>query len=160
MGYGGALAEVPIKRQAVRETARVAIVRAEEQDGHLAMMLVVYDETALSAQIVLSAELLPAEGAFGGLLAIHVPLVPTFPEGPEVSVTAIELVLGPKHLQYSERLRGRLLHYEPAGITLPGRCPRGGFPFSIDLTFLGGAHAQGTTAVPCPRARAAPPRQA
>lgn len=152
MGRGRAIAEVPIKGQAIRETARIAIVRAAERDGHLALMLVAYEEPALSAQIVLSATLLPADGPYGGLLAIHVPLVTTFPEGPDVSVTEIKLVLGPKHLRYRERVHGRLVHYEPGGIKLPGKCGRAGFRFAVKLSFLDGSKASGRTAVGCPRA--------
>jgi hypothetical protein len=153
MGYGRAVAEVPIKGEAIRETARIAIVRAAEQNGHLALLLVVYDEPALSAQIVLSTELLPAGGPFGGLLAINVPLVPTFPEGPDVSVSEIKLVLGPRHLKYRERVGGRVVHYEPAGIELPGRCTRGGFRFAVKLRFLDGSQAVAGTSVACPRPR-------
>lgn len=151
MGYGRAIAEVPIKDEAISETARVAIVRAAERDGHLALMLVVYEEPALSAQIVLSAELLPAASPFGGLLAIDVPLISTFPEGPNVSVTKIELVLGPRHLRYRERVRGKLVHYEPSGIKLPERCTRGGYRFAVRLHFLDGSEAAAGTSVPCPR---------
>ncbi|MHB1538880.1 MAG: hypothetical protein ACYCUM_04495 [Solirubrobacteraceae bacterium] len=151
MGRGSAIAQVPIDGGAVSETARLAIVRAAERDGHLALMLVAYDEPALSAQIVLPAELLPADGPFGGRLAIDVPLVPTFPEGPDISVSQIKLVLGPAHLRYRERVHGRVVHYEPAGIKLPGRCTHGGYRFAVQLSFLGGEEASATSAVPCPR---------
>ena len=151
MGYGSAIAQVPIKGEVISETARLAIVRAAQHDGHLALMLVAYDEPALSAQIVLGAELLPAERPFGGQLAISVPLVTTFPEGPDMSVTEVELALGPRHLRYSERAHGRVVHYEPAGIRLPSRCTRGGYRFAVQLSFAGGEQASAKTSVPCPR---------
>jgi hypothetical protein len=153
MGYGRVVAEVPIKGEAIRETARVAIVRAAERDGHVALMLVIYDEPALSAQIVLNAELLPAGGLFGGLLAIEVPLVSTFPEGPDVSVSEIQLVLGPRHLRYRERVGGKVVHYEPAGIELPGKCSTGGFRFAVQLRFLEGSQVSAGTSVACPQHR-------
>jgi hypothetical protein len=151
MGYGHAIAEVPIKGEAVRETARIAIVRAKEQDGHLALMVVAYDEPAISEQIVLPGVLLPADGPYGGLLSLQVPLVSTFPEGPDVSVTEIKLVLGPRGLRYRERVHGRVVHYEPGGIKLPGRCGHGGYRFAVELGFLGGEEASGRTGVPCAR---------
>lgn len=150
MGRGYAIAELPIKHEAFREVAKIAILRTAEQEGHPALLLYIYGETAVSAQILLPAQLLPAEGPFGGLLAIHVPLVPSLPETPDVSVGEIQLVLGPKDLTYYERVHDKLIAYKPAGVGLPKRCPRGGFRFAIELGFLGGAHASAATAVPCP----------
>jgi hypothetical protein len=50
-----------------------------------------------------------------------------------VSISEIQLGLGPESLTYSEMLAGKLVHYIPEGITLPKRCPRGGFPFAVTL---------------------------
>jgi hypothetical protein len=151
MGHGYAIAEFPIRHEAFREAAKIAIVRTVEQDGHFALLLYVYGETAVSAQVILTGELLPADGPFGGQLDIQVPLVQSLPETPDVSVGEIGLVLGPKDLTYYERVHGKILPYTPAGIALPKHCPRGGFRFAIELGFLGGAHAASATAVPCPR---------
>jgi hypothetical protein len=151
MGRGHAVAEFPIRHEAFREAAKIAILRTVEQDGHFALLLYVYGETAVSAQIVLPAQLLPADGPFGGLLAVQVPLVASLPETPDVSVGEIQLVLGPKDLTYYERVHRRLIAYKPAGIALPKRCPRGGFRFAVALGFLGGARADAAAAVPCPR---------
>jgi len=150
MGYGSALAELPIKREVVRETAQIAVVRAAEQGGHPTLLLYVYGETGLNAQVVLVAQLLPAATPFGGLLDIKMPLVPTFPEGPDVTMSEFNLVLGPKDLTYYERVRHKFIAYKPAGIPLPGHCPRGGFAFAVELTFLDGSHAGDATTVPCP----------
>ncbi len=150
MGHGYAVAEFSIKHKPLREAAQIAIVRTVEQDGHFALLLYIYGETAVSAQIVLPAVLLPADGPFGGLLSIQVPLVPSLPESPDVSVGEIRLVLGPPDLTYYERAQHKLIAYKPGGIGLPKRCPRGGFRFAIELGFLGGAHAGASTAVPCP----------
>jgi hypothetical protein len=151
MGEGRAVAEFPVKGEVFRETAQIAIVRTDEQHaGHLAMLLYVYNETAVNAELILPSELFPGARPFGGRLEIQVPLVATLPEAPDLAVSEIQLVLGPKDLVYSERAHGKEIRYKPAGIKLPGRCPRGGFPFAIELGFLGGSHAGGRTAVPCP----------
>lgn len=151
MGYGSALAELPIKGEAFRETARIAILRTYERHGHPTMLLVAYDEPAVYEQIVLPSELLPASKPFGGRLTIHVPLVSGLPEAPDVSVTQIKLVLGPKSLVYTERVHGKTIRYRPEGIPFPGHCPRSGLPFSIGLRFLDGSEASARTAVRCPR---------
>lgn len=150
MGHGHATAEMEIEGEVARETARIAILRAPERDGHVAMTLVVYHEPALSMQIPLPTVLLPAESPFGGSLAIAAPLLTTVPEGPYLSVTEIDLVLGPKHLIYTERRHGRTIRYRPRGIPLPERCPHGGFPFTLRMSFLDGSHATARTRVRCP----------
>ncbi len=151
MGEGRAIAEFPVKHEVFREAAQIAIVRTAERAGHLAMLLYVYGETAVNAQILLAGQLLPASAPFGGGLDIQVPLVQSLPEAPDVTVGEIELLLGPKNLTYYEHVHDKLVTYKPAGISLPGHCPRGGFPFAIEIGFLGGEHATGATAVPCPR---------
>lgn len=153
MGRGYAVAELPIKHAVFREAAKIAIVRSAEQEGHFALLLYVYGETAVETQIVLPAQLLPAGGPFGGLLAIQVPLVPSLPETPDVSVGEIALQIGSRDLTYYERVHHKLIAYRPAGIELPKRCPRGGFRFAVRLGFLGGQSASSATAVPCPRRR-------
>lgn len=150
MGEGRTIAEFPVKHEVVRESAQIAIVRTTEREGHLAMLFYVYNETAVSSRIILPSELLPASRPFGGLLEIQVPLVQTLPEAPDLAVAEIELALGAKGLTYYERIHGKVVAYKPAGIELPKHCPRGGFPFAVELGFLGGSHARNTTTVACP----------
>ena len=150
MGEGQAIAEFLIAHRVVRELAQITAVRTTEQEGHLTMLMYVYDETAVSAQLILTGRLLPAGGPFAGLLDIQVPLLKSLPGTPDVSVAEIQLGLGPETLTYSETIAGKLVHYIPEGIALPKRCPPGGFPFAVTLGFANGAHAQAGTAVPCP----------
>ena len=150
MGEGQAIAEFLIAHHIVREVAQITAVRTTEQEGHLTMLMYIYDETAVSAQLILTGRLLPAAGPFAGLLDIHVPLVQSLPGTPDVSVAEIQLGLGPESLTYSEALGGKIIHYIPEGIDLPKRCPRGGFPFAVTLGFANGTHASATRKVPCP----------
>jgi hypothetical protein len=150
MGEGQAIAEFLIAHHIVREVAAMTAVRTTEQDGHLTMLLYLYDETAVSAELILTSELLPASGPFAGLVSIHIPLVQSLPETPDVSVSEIQLALGPESLTYSENVGGKLIHYIPEGIDLPRHCPRGGFPFAVTLGFADGSHASATRKVSCP----------
>jgi hypothetical protein len=150
MGEGQAIAEFLIAHHVVREVAALTAVRTTEQEGHLTMLLYLYDETAVSAQLILTSQLLPAGGPFAGLVDIQIPLVHSLPETPDVSVSEIQLGLGPETLTYSEEVAGKTIHYIPQGIDLPKRCPRGGFPFAVTLGFADGSHASATRKVPCP----------
>jgi hypothetical protein len=150
MGYGEALAEIPIGGTIVREPARVEIVRGPTKEGHLALLFYADGESPTIAQIVLPGLLLPATPPFGGSIGIDVPLVPGFPEGPNVSVVSLKSMLGPRDLTYYERVRGRTIAYKPRGIVLPRICPRGGFRFMATFSFLDGSSTNAATAVPCP----------
>jgi len=154
MGFGTALADVPIGPEGVRESASVTVLRAPDQEGHLALFFYTESISPVLAQLVFPGLLLPARAPFGGLLNVNVPLVPAVPTGPDVSVIQLEATLGPEHLTYTEAVHGKILFYQPKGILLPDRCPRGGFPFAATLAFLGGSHASAHTAVPCPRSNA------
>jgi hypothetical protein len=151
MGAGEAVAELPIHHEPFREDARVAIFRGPEVDEHLVMLFYVYEETAVDAEIILSSQLLPESRPFGGRLAIEMPLVQTLPGAPDLAVSELSFVLGPPELTYYERVHDKVVPYTPDGIRLPEHCPRGGYPFAIELGFLGGAHAATSTAVPCPQ---------
>ncbi len=150
MGEGSALAEVPIGPHVYREHATVTILRAPEENGHLALLLFASGLTPVYAQIPFTGLLLPAAVPYGGSVDIAVPLVPSLPGGPDVSVVQLKATLGPLGLTYYERIRGRLVAYKPRGILLPRKCPREGFAFSANFTFLDGSRTSANANVPCP----------
>jgi hypothetical protein len=150
MGYGTALAEIPIGPEVVRELANVTLIRGPTEHGHLALLFYVDGETPVSAQLVLPGLLLPAAAPFGGHININVPLIPSVPEAPDVAVTELRTTLGPEHVTYHERVHGHWTSYHPKGILLPNSCPDGGFPFAAELHFQDGSHTRAHTTVPCP----------
>ncbi len=150
MGYGTALAEIPIGPEIAHETAHLTLLRTRTQNGHLALLFYAEGAAPISTQILLPGLLLPAPAPFGGRININVPLVPSLPGAPDVAVVKLRSTIGPKHLTYYEHLHGRWVSYHPKGILLPDNCPHGGFPFSAILTFLDGSHTSAYTTVPCP----------
>jgi hypothetical protein len=153
MGYGNALAEIPVGPEIIHETADITIVRAPVQDGHIAMLIYASGQTPVDAQIVFPAQLIPAPAPFGGALHLDVPLVPSLPGAPDVAVVRVRSTLGPLGITYYEHVHGRSVAYHPKGILLPNKCPHGGFPFAATFAFLDGTHVSASTAVPCPRRR-------
>ncbi len=150
MGYGTALAEIPIGPEIVRETANVTIVRTTEHDGHLALLICAEGETPVNAQIVFPGLVFPATEPFGGRLKMSVPLVASLPGGPNVAIVHFHATIGPLHLRYREHVHDRTIEYEPKGIPLPEHCPRGGFRFSSSFAFQNGSHSRASTVIPCP----------
>ncbi len=150
MGEGNATAEIPIGPETIQETAKVAILRAPEQEGHLALLLYATGETPVFAQIAFPGLLLSSPPPYGASIHINVPLVPSLPDGPDVAVVRIHATLGPLGLTYYEHVHGKRVAYKPKGILLPHKCPRSGFAFSATFAFLNASHTTSNTSVPCP----------
>lgn len=154
MGFGSATAEIMVEGAIVAETAEVTIVRGPTREGHLALLFYVNGSEPVRAQVVFPGALIPADLPFGGALSLGIPLVPSWPEGPDLAVVSLRSTLGPEHLTYFERVKGKTIAYNPKGILLPKVCPRGGFRFVGTFAFLDGSRATASTTVPCPRAGA------
>jgi hypothetical protein len=153
VGHGTALVEVPFGDEVVEETAIVAVVRAPEQDGQAMLLLYAEGVTPVNGAVIFSGVLAPASSPFGGDIKMAIPLVPSLPGGPDVAVVRGQSTIGPAHLTYYENAHGKRVAYTPKGIVLPGRCPRGGFPFAATFGFLDGSRATAETRVPCPQPR-------
>jgi hypothetical protein len=153
MGEGSAVAEIPIGPEILRETGRVTVLRAPEQDDHQQLLFYAVGEDPVSAQITFTGALLPAPPPYGAQIHIDVPLVPSLPAGPNVSVVRIHATIGPRGLTYYRHVRGKKIAYKPRGILLPDQCPQGGFPFDATFGFLDSSITNVRTSVPCPTRR-------
>jgi hypothetical protein len=150
MGHGSALGEIPFGPSIIHEGATVTIARAEDQNGHIALLFDAQGISPVQANIVFPGLLLPARQPYGGDIRIAVPLVPSLPEAPDVAVVALHAMLGPQGLTYYEQVDGVTVPYTPKGILLPERCPAAGFPFSATLAFQSGERETASTRVRCP----------
>lgn len=155
MGHGAARGELRFGTQIVAESATISIARAPDQEGHIALLLYVSGPSPVNTQILSPAQLLPADGPFGGRLSIEVPLVASVPGAADLAIVQLSVTLGPQGLTYFEQLDGQTLAYRPKGILLPTQCPRGGFPFVGVFTFAGGSRVTARSVVSCPRHRPA-----
>jgi hypothetical protein len=150
MGRGEALTGIVLGTTIISESAPITIVRAPNEKGHLGLLFFSEGTTPVNTRIVFPGVLLPAPSPFGGLVSIGIPLVPTLPGAPYISVIHLHATLGPAGVTYYEQLEGVIFAYQPRGILLPKECPRGGFPFSARFSFEDGTHATASTAVACP----------
>lgn len=146
MGAGSAVAKFRVGAEIYSENATLAIVAGPSQNGYVNMLIAATGLSPVKARILMSTLLLP------GRLQFSVPLVPSLPEGEDVSVVSAHVTLGGKFTYY-ERRHGKLVAFEPTGITLPRTCPHGGFRFAATFSFLDGSRVQGLTTVPCPTRR-------
>jgi len=146
MGYGSAVVEIQIGPVLVKETVSLAAFAGPSPDGYLHLLVCATGIFPVQAVVVLAGVLLP------GHLKIVIPPIPSLPEAPYVAVAQMHLTLG-GHLTYYEEVAGRTVAYRPAGVGLPGRCPRGGFAFAATFAFLDSSSSRARTVVPCPHHR-------
>jgi hypothetical protein len=154
LGYGSALVEVPFGVGAGHEIPEIQAVMGPPRNGNLTVLFFANGSFPVSAQLVFSGEVLPDSRPFGSQIATEVPPVQSVPGGPDVSIVSVTSTIGPSHLTYYRHRHGRLVPFHPEGVSVPERCPRGGFPFYAEFGFQDASHATAATAVPCP-----PPRR-
>jgi hypothetical protein len=154
LGYGQAYVEVPFGKGAGHELPEItAFMGSPGREGNMVVLFYVDGTTPVYGQYIFTGEVLPENGIFGSQLSTVVPLVPSVPDGPDVSIIRGTTSIGPNHLTYYKRVHGRRVAFHPRGIAVPEHCPKGGFPFSAQFSFQDGSQAQATAVVPCPGRR-------
>ena len=153
LGYGSAFVEVPFGVGSGHEIPEIQALSGPSPNGNLVVLFYANGVFPVSAQLTFSGEVLPDSGSFGSQLATTVPPVSSVPGGPDVSILSVQTTIGPSHLTYYKHRHGHLVAFHPRGVSVPERCPRGGFPFAAEFTFQDQSHASAATAVPCPPKR-------
>jgi hypothetical protein len=153
LGYGTAYVEVPFGSGAGHEIPELQALMGPSATGNLVVLFFASGLFPVSAQLTFSGEVLPDKGRYGSHLATTVPVVPSVPGGPDVSIVDVETTIGPSHLTYYKHVHGRRVAFKPLGVSVPERCPRGGFPFAAAFRFQDGGSATASTVVPCPPRR-------
>jgi hypothetical protein len=150
VGSGSALVEVPFGTGSGHELPEIQAVVGPPHEGNMVVLFYANGQAPVSAQLVFAGEVLPETGVFGSRLSTTVPLIPSVPGGPDVSIVNVSSTIGPSGLIYYKHAHGKLVPFHPLGIGVPERCPHGGFPFSASFTFQDGSTASASTTVPCP----------
>jgi len=96
----------------------------------------------ISAQIIVPGRFMTAAPPFGPELVTEVPIVESVPGAPAVSTTSINIKVGSAY-----RKHGKTISY----ITLPSKCPKGGFPVKSELKFESGETVTVPYKAPCPK---------
>lgn len=153
LGMGSAFVEVPFGQNAGHEIPEIQALMGPPHNGNVVVLFYANGLAPVYAQIVFQGELVAGGGPFGEDLSAAVPLIPSVTNGPPVSIVNVTSSIGPRGLTYYRRVHGRLVGYKPVGVSVPDRCPRGGFPFNADFAFTDGTTVTAAAAVPCPRRR-------
>lgn len=151
IGFGSAVVDVPAEGMPIEETGSITALVGPPNSEHLEVLFYAEGLTPVFAQLVFPGHVLEDDPPFSGRLDTSIPLIPTWPGGPDVAVTSMTSTIGPRGLTYYRHLSGKIVPFHPRGIAVPARCPRGGFPFRADITFMDGTQQTATSAVRCPR---------
>jgi hypothetical protein len=152
VGVGTAAFEVPFGPEILNETTYVTTLVAPGTGTHTNLLVYAEGRQPIAASVVFTGELHTGrlDGESGTLFETTVPLVPAAPGGPDVSILRFETTFGPAHLNYYRYVHGKRVRYSPVGMTLPDRCPRGGFHFAASFAFADGTTIKQRLLIPCP----------
>lgn len=149
IGFGSALAEVPAQ-STIQEHANVTVLFGPYDGEERTVLFFVEGKWPANREIILTSHLLGIAAPDGATLLTEVPSLQVWPLGPEIELTRLQSTIGGAGITYYRRVRGRTVAFAPRGLSLPRRCPRGGFPFAATFTFMDGTSTTARTSVPCP----------
>jgi hypothetical protein len=149
IGYGSASAAVPLGSESVHETASLDALMGPPAENRVELLWYVQAGQPVFAQLVLPSVVEEATPPYGEELATSIPLVPTWPGGPDLALETFNSSIGPMGLTYHRQVAGKTVAFHPRGIRIPRVCPAGGYGFAAFLSFQDGTHTTGTYRVPC-----------
>jgi hypothetical protein len=159
LGFGSALVEVPFGETSGHEIPDIQALMGPPHDGNIVVLFYADGREPVYAQLVFQGELIAGTQTLDGSLNTAIPLVQSVPAGPPVSIINVRTTIGPAHLTYYEHVHGRTVSFHPIGVSVPQRCPRGGFVFSATFSFADGSTTVANSTVPCPPPRKAPSKR-
>ncbi len=146
IGKGTAIVEVGPVDESVQITAFMGRSRA----GRTVVLFNAEGFSPIQAQLIFPGLVYDAAPPYGLLLKTAIPITPTVPEGPDAAVVRLDSYIGPRHLTYFRRSHGKRVSYDPDGMSVPLRCPAGGFQFAATFYFQNGSSTRARSVVPCP----------
>jgi hypothetical protein len=153
LGFASALVEVPFGSGAGKEIPEIQALMGPPANENIVVLFYANGLAPITAQIVMHAELIAGSDTIPGRLDTQVPLIASVPGGPSVSILSVTARIGPASLTYYGTRHGHRFAFHPRGVSLPRRCPRGGFRFSARFSFTDATSASAAYSVPCPTRR-------
>lgn len=98
--------------------------------------------TPVSVEILATGKVVSSSPPFSVELIGEVPLIETVPGALDASILEGTVRVGAAYRQGRQTI---------SYVTVPKRCPKAGWPVKVQLSFLGGATAESSYKMPCPR---------
>jgi hypothetical protein len=138
IGRGHALLEVHAGSQTLPEDSTISVFRGPDRGNRPTFEIFGHGETPLDESTISTAVLQRDAAPYGSKLSVSVPPIPTIVYEPNASFSSLSLTIG------ASAGRSRSL------VSIPRRCPRGGFPFAASFTFADRSSASASVRLSCP----------
>jgi hypothetical protein len=98
--------------------------------------------TPVSIEILAAGHVVPSAPPFGVEVIGEVPLIESVPGALDASLEEASIRVGAAYRRGKQTI---------SYVTVPKRCPQGSWPVKVELSFLGGATAEASYKMPCPK---------
>jgi hypothetical protein len=151
VGFGGGVAVLAFPGQLVREPFTLDFFFAAPEHGHLRLLVYASARSPVNVELVVTAQEIRAPKPYGLGFSVHVPGISTVPGAEYASVESAFASIGSSHVAYFKTVHGRRTLVHINGLTVPTKCPAGGFPTRGTAVFADGATFTVNPTIPCPR---------
>jgi hypothetical protein len=141
IGSGHALAETHAGSQITTEEVELHAFLGPPDNLQPTFEIFAQGYTPLDESVVFTGTVLTASAPYGEELELSIPPVPSLPLEPDASIVTFSLTVG------APRRHGR---HSQSTVSVPRRCPAGGFPFAAQFTYADGSDGEALARVPCP----------
>ncbi len=135
----------------VRESFTLDFFFAPTEHGRLRLLAYASGVSPAAVELVVVAKEIPTPKPYGLGFSAQVPQISTIPGAEYVSIESAFATLGASDVAYFETVHGRRTLVHIKGLTVPTRCPAGGFPTRGTVEFADGATFTVNPTIPCPR---------
>jgi hypothetical protein len=150
IGFGGGIGLVEIAKEIIKEPFTLDFFLAPKENGHLAILVYVNAVSPVSVQLVLTAKEIQGPKPYGFGVSVEIPPIPTLPGAAYASLESTYLSVGSTKVAYYKMSHGKRQLIHVKGLTVPKKCPRGGFPFQATIGFEDGTSTTQKYSSPCP----------
>jgi hypothetical protein len=141
LGHGQALVEARVGTEIFSEQVTLSAFLGPLRNLQPTIEVLGQGYTPLDERMVLTGTVLSAAAPYGEELVMAIPPLPTIMFEPDASIVRFSLTVGTS---------GRRRTRHSSSVSVPSRCPAGGFPFSAEFSYADGSSGGAAASVPCP----------
>jgi hypothetical protein len=145
IGSGHALAETHTGSQITTEEVELHAFLGPPDNLQPTFEILAQGYTPLDEQVMFTGKVLTAGAPYGEELEMSIPPVLSLPLEPDASIVTFSLTVG------AGRGTGTHPPHSKSTVSVPRRCPAGGFPFAAQFTYADGSVGGALATEACPR---------
>jgi hypothetical protein len=150
VGFGGGVGLIEFPKQTIREHYTIDFFFAPREHGHLALLAYASTVAPVLLELTVIAKEVPAPKPYGLGFSVEIPPISTLPGATLASVESAFATFGSPNVAYYETVHGKRTLVHLKGVSVPKRCPSGGFPTEGIIDFADGSTLTVNPTIPCP----------